>query len=43
MVEAALQLCHRPAADLSGEVVRSLPLLDRLGVRARALDGGALA
>ncbi|WOK36040.1 SDR family NAD(P)-dependent oxidoreductase [Sphingomonas sp. C3-2] len=43
MVEAALQLCHRPAADLSGEVVRSLPLLDRLGVRARALDGGVLA
>ncbi|MBK8374751.1 MAG: SDR family NAD(P)-dependent oxidoreductase [Sphingomonadales bacterium] len=39
MVEAALQLCHRPACELSGEVVRSLPLLARLGVPIRALDG----
>ena len=41
MAEAALQLCHRPAAELSGEVVRSLPLLARLRVPIRALDGSA--
>lgn len=39
MAEAALQLCHRPAATLSGEVVRSVPLLKRLGVSIRGLDG----
>lgn len=39
MAEAALQLCHRPPADLSGEIVRSLPLLARLGVAVRGLDG----
>ncbi len=42
MAEAALQLCHRPAESLSGEVVRSLPLLKRLGVDVRGLDGGAI-
>jgi NAD(P)-dependent dehydrogenase (short-subunit alcohol dehydrogenase family) len=41
MAEAALQLCHRPAATLSGEVARSLPLLARLGVPVRTLDGRA--
>ena len=39
MAEAALQLCSRPAVELSGEVVRSLPLLRRLGVAVRSLDG----
>ncbi|MFC4594990.1 SDR family NAD(P)-dependent oxidoreductase [Sphingobium tyrosinilyticum] len=39
MAEAALQLCHRPASELSGNVVRSLPLLDRLHVPVRTLDG----
>lgn len=39
MAEAALQLCHRPVAELSGQVVRSLPLLERLGVAVRGLDG----
>jgi len=39
MAEAALQLCHRPASELSGNVVRSLSLLDRLQVPVRALDG----
>lgn len=39
MAEAAFQLCHR---DLSGEVVRSLPLLQRLGVEVRGLDGGMM-
>lgn len=43
MAEAALQLCHRPAGELSGQVVRSLPLLERLGVGVRTLDGRALA
>lgn len=42
MVEAALQLCHRPAGALSGRVARSLPLLAELGVSYRALDGSAL-
>lgn len=41
MAEAALHLCHRPASELSGNVVRSLPLLDRLGVDIRTLDGTA--
>ena len=39
MAEAALQLCHRPASELSGNVVRSLPLLERLQVSVRGLDG----
>lgn len=39
MAEAALQFCHRPASELSGNVVRSLSLLDRLQVPVRALDG----
>lgn len=39
MAEAALQLCHRPSAELSGNVVRSLPLLKRLGVEVHTLDG----
>lgn len=42
MAEAALQLCWRPAETLSGEVVCSLPLLDRLGVPVRTLQGDAL-
>lgn len=41
MAEAALQLCHRPARELSGESVCSLPLLHRLGVPVRTLDGAA--
>lgn len=43
MAEAALQLCHRPASELSGNIVRSLRLLERLNVPVRALDGSALA
>jgi len=43
MAEAALQLCHRPAAELSGQAVCSLPLLERLGVPIRGLDGRAMA
>ena len=39
MAEAALQLCHRPAGNLSGNVVRSLPLLKQLGVEVHTLDG----
>jgi len=39
MAEAALQLCHRSPSELSGEVVRSLPLLERLGVAVKTLDG----
>lgn len=39
MAEAALQLCHRPATQHSGRVVRSLPLLAELGVSVRSLDG----
>ena len=43
MAEAALQLCHRPASELSGNIVRSLRLLERLNVPVRALDGTAFA
>ena len=43
MAEAALQLCYRPAAELSGQVVRSLPLLERLGAPVRRLDGRVMA
>ncbi len=32
MAEAALQLCYRPAHELSGNVTRSLVLLSRLGL-----------
>lgn len=39
MAEAALQLCHRPASELSGNVLRSLDLLKRLNVPVRTLDG----
>ncbi len=39
MVEAALQLCWRPASELSGRIARSLPLLRELGVPIRSLDG----
>lgn len=39
MAEAALQLCHRPACELSGRVARSLPLLAELCVPVRSLDG----
>ena len=42
MVEAAFQLCWRPARELSGRVARSLPLLAELGVAVRGLDGGEL-
>jgi len=42
MAEAALQLCHRSPRELSGEVVRSLPLLERLGVAVKTLDGRGL-
>ena len=43
MAEAALQLCHRPADELSGQIVCSLPLLERLGVPVRALNGEEMA
>lgn len=39
MAEAALQLCRRPATELSGLVTRSLPLLRQLGVPVMTLDG----
>jgi NAD(P)-dependent dehydrogenase (short-subunit alcohol dehydrogenase family) len=39
MAEAALQLCHRPANELSGNVVRSLPLLRQLDAEIHTLDG----
>jgi NAD(P)-dependent dehydrogenase (short-subunit alcohol dehydrogenase family) len=39
MAEAALQLCHRPAGEMSGNVVRSLPLLKQLQIAVRGLDG----
>ena len=42
MAEAALQLCSRPAASLTGEVICSLPLLQQLGVPVRTLQGDAL-
>lgn len=43
MVEAALQLCHRPAAQLSGRIARSLPLLEELCVDWRGHDGGEIS
>ncbi len=39
MVEAAFQLCHRPATELSGQIARSIPLLKALSVTTRGLDG----
>ena len=39
MAEAALQLCHRPASELSGQIARSLPLLKQLDVPVHTLDG----
>ncbi len=41
MAEAALQLCSRPQAQLSGRCVMSLPLLRELGVAIHTLDGRA--
>ena len=41
MAEAALQLCSRPQAQLSGRCVLSLPLLRELGVAVHTLDGKA--
>ena len=41
MAEAALQLCSRPQAQLSGRCVMSLPLLRELGVSVHTLDGSA--
>ena len=41
MAEAALQLCSRPQAQLSGRCVLSLPLLRELGVMVHTLDGSA--
>ncbi|MDT0576110.1 SDR family NAD(P)-dependent oxidoreductase [Croceicoccus sp. F390] len=42
MVEAALVLCSRAPGSLTGEVVRSQPLLKRLGVEVRDLHGKPL-
>ena len=42
MVEAALQLCWRPASEVSGRVARSMPLLQALGVQTLGLDGVTL-
>ena len=42
MAEAALLLCSRPEADLSGRNARSLPLLREFGVAIKALDGKQL-
>lgn len=39
MAEAALQLCSRPASELSGNVIRSLPLLNQLDLEILTLDG----
>lgn len=39
MVEAAFQLCHRPADQLTGRVARSIPLLKELKVATLGLDG----
>ena len=39
MVEAAFQLCHRPEAEVSGHIARSIPLLKQLKVRTLGLDG----
>ncbi|HUD93061.1 SDR family NAD(P)-dependent oxidoreductase [Sphingobium sp.] len=39
MAEAAFQLCHRPADELTGNIVRSLPLLERLQAPICGLNG----
>jgi citronellol/citronellal dehydrogenase len=39
MAEAALALCSRPPAELSGRCVLSLELLAELGIAVRTLDG----
>ena len=41
MAEAALALCSRPQAVLSGRIALSLPLLRELGVPVRCLDGAS--
>ncbi len=41
MAEAALALCSRPQAALSGRVALSLPLLRELGLPVMGLDGRA--
>lgn len=43
MAEAALLLCSRPAEEISGEVARSLPLLEQWGAGIRDLDGQPFA
>jgi NAD(P)-dependent dehydrogenase (short-subunit alcohol dehydrogenase family) len=40
MAEAALQLCSRPPAQLSGRIAFSLPLLRELHATVHSLDGG---
>ncbi len=42
MAEAALALCSRPAAGLSGRLAVSLPLLKELGIAIHTLDGTRL-
>lgn len=39
MAEAALELCSRPPAELSGRILLSLDLLRELGATVRTLDG----
>ena len=39
MAEAGLQLCHRPASELSGRIATSLPLLQELKIATKTLDG----
>jgi len=41
MVQAVLELCSRPPAELSGRHVLSLPLLRELGATVRTLDARA--
>lgn len=41
MAEAALALCSRPQATLSGRIALSLPLLREFGIEVRQLDGAA--
>jgi NAD(P)-dependent dehydrogenase (short-subunit alcohol dehydrogenase family) len=38
MVEAAFQMCHRPAEELTGHIARSITLLKQLKVRTLGLD-----
>ena len=39
MAEAALQLSYRSPDELTGRVIRSLPLLEELGIATKGLDG----